>query len=135
MSVLGDSMRNLLLSVFLFLVTFGVFSAPNLSLAEGKEKPLMIIRFDSDAVNYEENLDKAVKMALDKKPTVFFDLVAISPDTKNKNRNKLFSDDAKFIAKKITDQIKENGVTANMIRTTYQQNKTIKYNEVQIFVQ
>lgn len=128
-------MRNLLLSVFLFLVTFGVFSAPNLSLAEGKEKPLMIIRFDSDAVNYEENLDKAVKMALDKKPTVFFDLVAISPDTKNKNRNKLFSDDAKFIAKKITDQIKENGVTANMIRTTYQQNKTIKYNEVQIFVQ
>ena len=128
-------LRNFLLSVFLFFVTLFALALPGTSFATGLNKPLMIIRFDNNAVDYEKNLDTAVKMAIAKKPTAFFDLVAISPETKNTSTNKQFSEDAKFIVNKITDQIKEAGVAPNMVRSVFQQSKLTKNNEIQIFVQ
>lgn len=124
--------RNL--SLFLSLAFLAALLSPGLSPA-GTAAPLMTIRFNNDSVSYEKNLGKAVKMAQEIKPGVFFDLVAISPETENKNTNKKFDDNAKAYAAKIAEQINQSGVSPDMIRTTYQKNKLAKSNEVQIFIQ
>ena len=46
-----------------------------------KRKPLVVIRFDQPDVDYEPELYKAVNAALERKPDVGFDVVAVAPTT------------------------------------------------------
>ena len=128
-------MRHFCLYVFLAFAVIFTSNPPNFAFAESWEKPLMIIRFADNSVDYEQSLDKAVKMALKKKPTVLFDLVAVAPETMDKNINKQNEKDAKFLAEKIADQIKQSGVPPEMIRTDFKASRLTKVNEIQIFVQ
>ncbi|MBR1777504.1 MAG: hypothetical protein IJ752_02820 [Alphaproteobacteria bacterium] len=55
-------------------------AAANLPDAElSGRRPLMIIRFDKRKVDYEQSLYKAVKAALEKRPSTLFEIVAVSP--------------------------------------------------------
>ena len=49
--------------------------------AMAKRKPLVVIRFDQPDVDYEPELYKAVNAALERKPDVGFDVVAVAPTT------------------------------------------------------
>ena len=128
-------MRNFIFSTFLILAAIFALNLPNFALADSAEKPLMIIRFTSDIVDYEQNLDKAVKMAVDKKPKVLFNLVAVTPETNDKNINKQNEKEAKFLVEKVADQIKQSGVSADMISTSLKSSKSVKAKEIQIFIQ
>lgn len=129
--------RKLSLHILILLV-FAVASVILLggaSSALAADEPLVIIRLNNDMVEYEEPLDRAIKMARHIKPDVFFDIVSIAPETTNKNSNKKLSEEVRFHAEKITNQLQQRGVADEMIRTSFQQNKFIKSNEIQIFVQ
>lgn len=55
-------------------------AAINLPTADlSGRRPLMVIRFDRPDIEYEQLLYKAVKAALDKKPHIKFEVVAVSP--------------------------------------------------------
>ena len=76
-----------------------------------------------------------LKMALAKKPEVFFDVIVVTPETIDTKNNEQPSKEIKFFAEKIVEQIKNSGVSADMVRITFKRNKIAKSNEVQIFVQ
>lgn len=47
--------------------------------AIGNRRPLVVVKFDRQNVEYEQQLYAAVSQALDRKPDAMFDLVAVSP--------------------------------------------------------
>lgn len=47
--------------------------------APGNRRPLVVIKFDRQNVEYDQQLYAAVSQALDRKPDAVFDLVAVSP--------------------------------------------------------
>lgn len=103
--------------------------------AAAEDTPLIVIRFNSNVVDYGKNLDKAVKMALKEKPTTYFDLIALSPETTDSRKNNQFKKELKILADKVKSRISGNGVSEDMIRITLQKSNQITYNEIQIFVQ
>lgn len=128
-------MRSFILYVFIVLSAVCMPVANNIAVAAVQEKPLMVIRFNSNIIDYEKSLDKAVKKALQTKPTTFFDLIAISPETTDGNKNKQFEKEIKILAEKVKDRVIGAGAPVDMVRITLQKNKLIKSNEIQIFVQ
>jgi len=129
------TIRNLSLSIVFLSTILFISYAPGISLASGPDKPLMIIRFNDGLIEYENKLKMATKMAMTKKPSVFFDVVAVSPETESSRVNDQLAKDVQFIAGKVAEQMKQSGVSEEMIRTSFKQNKLIKNNEIQIFVQ
>ncbi len=131
----------------LFLYTFYAFTAicflttsytPAYSMPApttyNNQEPLLIIRFGEKPVDYEQILDKTVKMALNAKPAVSFDIVALTPDMFDRKINKQNEKDAKSRLEKISVQIQQAGVSAERINTSFKLNKLTQINEIQIFV-
>ena len=110
------------------------FSVSGFGAAFAEDKPLVTIRFNSDAVAYEQPLERAVKMAQQIKPDASFEVVAIVPETHNGKYNQQFDSDARFHAEKITDQLKQSGVGEGMVHTIFQKDKFVRNNEIRIFV-
>jgi len=104
------------------------------AIAEDNSEPLMIIRFNQDAVPYERQLQKAVSSALNVKPSTFFDIVSVVPDTENKENNKQLRKESSYLTAQVIENIKKNGIADDRLRVTYQHSKIIENNEVQIFV-
>lgn len=121
-------MRNLILTILISLFSITSISATN-SFAmkndetkttgqESPKKPIMIIRFNDNQVEYEKQLEKVVTASLDAKKDVQFLVVA---NTKNKNVDK------------VTNKIQEFGVAKNNI-TTQLNNDPDANKEIKIFV-
>lgn len=128
-------MRKFFFYSFLALVFVCKVVLSDSSLAANQEKPLMVIRFTGGEIDYERSLDKAISMSLHKKPTVAFELVAVTPETPDRKVNKENERDAKFFAEKIADQIKQSGVSPERVHSSMKSDKLAKVNEIQIFVQ
>jgi len=122
----------LVLALLFFFGAFGINSSAN---ADSAKKPLMIIRFGDNPVDYEQSLDKAIKITLAKKPSVVFDVVAVIPETKDKSINQQNEKDAKFLSENIIAQMKQAGVSADKLHISQKINSLSKANEIQIFVQ
>lgn len=128
-------MRNFFLYTFLTLVAVSTLVLSDFALAASQEKPLMVIRFAGEYVDYGQSLDKAIKMSLDKKSTVFFDVVVVTPETMDRKANKRNVADTTLFAEKIVEQIKQSGVPREMVRISFKTNTLVQNNEIQIFVQ
>ena len=98
------------------------------------EKPVMIIRFNQAIVEYEKPLAKVVQAAIDKKPSVFFDIVAIVSEKDGKRNNKKQKEHIEYLTNKLVDNIKYSGVETDNIRVNYQNSDIIGESEVHIFV-
>ena len=93
-------------------------------------KPLFTVKFNRDNVNYEDGLEQVVSSAIDRKPNVFFDVVAISPmngSTASKNM-------AQKKATAIFQDMINMGVSAEKISISSRSSAEASSAEVQIFV-
>ena len=105
--------------------------------AYSSEKPIMIVRFNKDRVDFTSALSSVVEMAVQKKTNVFFDIVSLSPiirKSKAFNRLKEFNNESKRKIGKIESQLISLGISQDKIRTSYQKSPNLKYQEVHIFV-
>lgn len=92
-------------------------------------RPLMIIRFDKRKVDYEQSLYKAVKAALDKRPSTHFEVVAVSPaDTKTGAAEAAKNADA------VRESLLEMGLPASRIYSSKSSSSSIKTTEVHLYL-
>ncbi len=99
-----------------------------------EDKPLMVIRFNQDIVNYEKPLQKAVSAAIRVKPATFFDIVSITPKTGKYRKDKLLRRNSEFLTSEIVENILNSGIKDGRIRVTYQDSELSDSSEVHIFV-
>ena len=92
-------------------------------------RPLMIIRFDKQKVDYEEPLYKAVKAALDKRPATHFEIVAVSPFG-----TKSGAAEAAKNAKGVKDALLSMGLPASRIYSSQTTKDAIKTTEVHLYL-
>lgn len=100
----------------------------NTSHAAGK--PLFVAKFNKTGVKYKEGLKQAVNSAQAKKPSVMFEVVAVTP----LNGNQLSTASAKNNATQIFQEMIDMGVGADKISLSAKNSAAATSAEVQIFV-
>ena len=92
-------------------------------------RPLMIIRFDKRKIDYEQSLYKAVKAALDKRPSTKFEIVAVSPSD-------AVSDVAEAVknAEAVKESLLSMGLPASRIYSSKTSNASSKTTEVHLYL-
>lgn len=92
--------------------------------------PLFTAKFNKTNVKYHEGLKQAVSRAIEKKPGVMFEVVAVSPA----NGNALAKNSAQNNASKIFQDMIDMGVGAERISLSSKTSSAANTAEVQIFV-
>ncbi|PIR37120.1 MAG: hypothetical protein COV35_11025 [Alphaproteobacteria bacterium CG11_big_fil_rev_8_21_14_0_20_39_49] len=100
----------------------------------GAEDAAMIIRFNKEVVGYEKPLEKVVDAALDAKPDVFFDIVAIVPQTDSARDNRAYKAQSVAYSNDVVDVLRRTGIAPDKIRITFQDSELVDSGEVHIFV-
>lgn len=95
---------------------------------EGR-RPLMIIRFDKRKVEYEQSLYKAVKAALDKRPSTKFEVVAVSPSNTRTGET-----EAAKNAEGVQEALLAMGLPAGRIYVSKTRKDSIKTTEVHLYL-
>lgn len=92
-------------------------------------RPLMVIRFNKKDVAYEQSLYKAVKAALDKRPSTDFEIVAVSPAN---------AKSGEFEAAKNAEAVRSSlismGLPESRIYSSKTQNASIQTTEVHLYL-
>lgn len=107
-------------------VSNNAFAQPN--------TPLMIIRFNSEHVLYENSLRRSVDSARRIKPTTFFDIVGVIAGEENSYRSRKAEALSKTQATDIVNNLRKYGVKSDRIRVSYQFNNNVAFNEFHLFV-
>lgn len=92
--------------------------------------PLFTAKFNKTDVKYQDGLKQAVSSAIERKPGVMFEVVAVSPA----NGNALAKNSAQSNASQIFQDMIEMGVGAERINLTSKTSAAVNSAEVQIFV-
>ncbi|RED45042.1 hypothetical protein [Aestuariispira insulae] len=98
------------------------------------DRPLVIIRFDRPNVNYQQALYNAVSLALSRKPTATFDLVAISPQRGTSAQIALNSAAAKRNAEDVLRTLTDMGVPGSRVQLLATGDPNATNNEVRLYV-
>ena len=93
-------------------------------------KPLFTAKFNKSNVNYKDGLRQAVRQAQSAKPTVRFDIVAVTPSS----ASRLSKQSAQTHASTIFKEMVEMGVGADKISLSSKSSGEASSAEVQIFV-
>lgn len=99
-----------------------------------ENKPVMVIRFNQDVVGYERPLEKVVRQAMAIKPDVFFEVVAIIPDSGQSRENKKKQKQSEQLASQVVESMQIAGLPRENIRVTYQSDANASSNEMHVFV-
>jgi hypothetical protein len=97
-------------------------------------KPLVVIRFDRENVNYEHAVYQAVSKALDRYPNASFDVVAVSPAGNNPAEAALLIGDAKRNADGVARALSQLGLPPGRVHMSATKSGSASTTEVQIFV-
>jgi hypothetical protein len=93
--------------------------------------PLVVIRFNQPRVFFEKPLRNAVAKAVQKKPSVLFDVVSYVPQGKSQSS---IDAEASRHTQSIVNAMQGMGVNPNNIHTTSQPDSALQDHEVQIFI-
>lgn len=104
------------------------------TVPQADERPLVIIRFDRAKVEYQQALYNAVSLALSRKPTATFDLVAVSPQRGTAAQMALNSAAAKRNAEDVLRTLTDMGVPSSRVQLLASTDPNVANNEVRIFV-
>lgn len=104
------------------------------TVPQANERPLVIIRFDRPKVEYQQALYNAVSLALSRKPTATFDLVAVSPQRGTAAQMALNSAAAKRNAEDVLRTLTDMGVPSSRVQLLASTDPNVANNEVRIFV-
>ncbi len=97
-------------------------------------RPLVVIRFDRPNVAYEQALYNAVSQALERRPDVAFDLVAVSPTRGGAGAAALAASQARRSAEQVMRSLTDMGLPPNRLSLSSSNSATADSNEVQLFV-
>lgn len=107
-------------------------AAPGAGIASGR--PLVVIRFDQQNVDYEQALFSAVSQALDRRPTAAFDLVAVSPATGDAASATLAANEARRDAEAVLRSLTSMGLPPERVSLSSAQSPAASSNEVHLYV-
>jgi hypothetical protein len=97
-------------------------------------QPLVTIRFYGSNVPYEKALDNAVRLALERRPDVMFDLVAVAPQQDDPSQTALHSESAKRNAEKVYRSLTSAGLAPERVSLSATTSANVQTDEVQIYV-
>lgn len=103
--------------------------------ASANRRPLVIIRFDRQNVNYEQALYTAVGAALEKYPAAKFDLVAVSPAQGNPAEVALASSEARKNGEAVLRSLTHMGLPIERVRLNAANSAGVRNSEVHIYLQ
>lgn len=103
-------------------------------MAQASTEPLAIVRFNQARVYYQRPLYQAVSRAVQVKPSVLFDVVAISPKVKDSNVNARLQKQTQARGQEIVSALQGMGVPADRIHLLMKESAAIPTSEVHVFV-
>jgi hypothetical protein len=113
----------------------GTLQAPLFAEASvaGREA-LVVIRFVTDDVAYQDALYQAVSAALDRKPDALFDLVAVAPSAGTSGEVAINSSKVKRHAEDVLRSLSEMGLPADRLTLSAITSGDVEVNEVRLYV-
>jgi hypothetical protein len=112
------------LLLVLFALTALMTVAPSAHAQEDGRTPLMVVRFTKGDVYYAQQLYNAVSKAVQIKPDVMFDVIALAPQGVS----------AEKVAGHMVKNLNGIGVPAGRINVQARGNQAVAYPEVQLYV-
>jgi hypothetical protein len=97
-------------------------------------RPLVIIRFYRANVPYEEALHTAGSRALERRPDVVFDLVAVAPQPGNPSQITIHSKVSKRNAENVFRFLTDMGLPAERVSLSATTNAVVQSDEVRLYV-
>ncbi|MSO88711.1 MAG: hypothetical protein EXQ89_01840 [Rhodospirillaceae bacterium] len=97
-------------------------------------RPLVVIRFDRARPDYEQALYTAVSRALERQPTVAFDLVAVAPARGSAAELAQNSTASRRNAETVMRSLTDMGLPPDRVALSATTSTSVQVNEVQIFV-
>ncbi|WP_445679847.1 hypothetical protein [Radicibacter daui] len=101
---------------------------------DDSRRPLVVIRFERDDVDYEQAVYQAVSKALERKPDARFDVVAVSPSNGSPADIALTSTSAKRNAEGVMRSLVRLGLPAERITLSARSSAQAQTSEVHIYV-
>lgn len=105
-----------------------------LSSAAGSRRPLVVIRFDRQNVNYQQALYTAVSRALERRPNASFDLVAVTPSAGSSAQVALDTSKARRNAQEVLRSLTDMGLPPSRVALSATTASDASSNEVRLFV-
>lgn len=103
-------------------------------MASTSERPLVVIRFDSPSVKYEQALYNAVNRVLERRPQASFDVVAVTPNRGTPAQVALNSNKSKRNAQAVLRSLTDMGMPSSRVRASDTRSASVSANEVHVFV-
>ncbi|SME93754.1 hypothetical protein SAMN06265365_101606 [Tistlia consotensis] len=100
----------------------------------GRVRPLVVIRFDRQNVDYEPALFSAVSAALERKPNAGFDLVAVAPGSGPAGEVNLAAQTTRQNAEKVLRSLTNMGLPADRVSLSSVTNPSATVGEVHVYV-
>lgn len=107
---------------------------PDVDVAYTYDKPLMVIRFNQRKVYYEKSLYNTVSKAVVVKPTVMFDVVAVSPVLGDSSEQQSFADATANAGNRVMKTLRDIGVPQSRMSYSQITDANIEFPEVRLFV-
>ena len=100
----------------------------------GGRSPLVVIRFDEGSPDYEPALHQAVTAAVDRKPDVIFDVVAISPRAGTPAQQAQAADEARSHGRDVFRTLMTMGLPGEQVTFDHAALEAAASSEVRVFV-
>lgn len=100
----------------------------------GDERPLVVIRFDSPDVAYEQPLYTAVSRALERKPSATFNIMAVAPNAGSPAQVAVNTNASRQNAENVLRSLTNMGLPADRVSLSATMSPDIQSNEVRVFV-
>lgn len=97
-------------------------------------RPLVVIRFDRNKVNYQQAIYTTVKQVLDRRPDAMFDLVAVTPQQMSPGQHAIGSTQARRQAEQVLASLTEMGLPPNRVALSASTSNTAQTNEVHLYL-
>lgn len=104
------------------------------AMVTAQDRPLMVIKFNRQNVQYESRLYDAVKSALDRRPSAVFDVIAVSPRRGSPGETALGATNARRNAESVLRSLTNMGLPPGRVRISAMQSDAAASGEVHVFV-
>jgi len=104
------------------------------STVSANRRPLVVIRFDRNKVNYQQALYTTVSQVLDRRPGAMFDLVAVTPQQAAPGQQALSATQSRRQAEQVLRSLTEMGLPPNRVGLSASASPTAQSNEVHLYL-
>lgn len=102
--------------------------------AQAQQLPLIVIRFKDNSTDYQKQLHRAVRSALEVKQNIFFDILTVMPQSPYESQRKKVEQSSAVYTQQIISLMGEMGVVPQQMQIRSAFSPFVEAPEVQIFV-